>query len=122
MPTMPTASNDDHAWTGHWRVMRYGGAAPDVPTYYVATPQSFDVVKDTPGGLHVARHPILAVEPGDAGDTLRLKDEGAPDADAERWTAVVRDGQLRVTARTGPHAGAEGLARPTDTDPLALGD
>jgi hypothetical protein len=99
-------------WIGHWRVRRYDGAAPSVPTYYRATPQSWDVIKDEDGGLHVARHPILDIE----GERIVLKDEGADDADAEVWRArvqvdqPVRDDQLRVVATTGPHEGAVGIA------------
>jgi hypothetical protein len=102
-------------WTGHWRVRRYDGAAPSVPTYYRATPQSWDVIKDSDDGRHVARHPILEID----GDRIVLKDEGADDADAETWRVRVQDDQLRVVATTGPHDGAAGRAERIEDVPPA---
>lgn len=101
------------AWVGHWRVTRYGGAAPAVPTYYDATTASWDVVKDQTEGWYTARHPILAVR----GDVLVLKDEGAPDDAAERWRVEVDGDTVRVTALTGEHEGAVGVAERIDGDP-----
>ncbi|WP_240328266.1 hypothetical protein [Salinibacter ruber] len=101
-------------WAGFWRVRRWDGAAPAVPTYYAATPHTWDVVKHGTGPEpHVASHPILGVD----GDTIVLKDEGAADEDAERWHVEVDGDTLRVTARTGPHAGAVGVAARMATDP-----
>lgn len=101
-------------WVGFWRVRRWDGAAPDVPTYYVVTPDSWDVVKrDPPSDPYVAPHPILNVD----GDTIVLKDEGAADEDAEQWGVDVEGEVLRVRARTGPHAGAVGVAERIATDP-----
>jgi len=101
-------------WTGFWRVRRWDGAAPAVPTYYVATPNTWDVVKQqSESNLHVAPHPILEID----GDTIVLKDEGAADDDAERWRAEVDGDTLRVTALTGPHAEAVGVADRIARDP-----
>jgi len=118
LPSDSSLSDLDSApdWAGWWRVVRYGGEEPDRPTYYDATPESWDVVKADAPGPHVARHPILEVR----GDTLVLKDEGEPDAHAERWRVEVEENRLRVTAVTGPHAGATGVAEPIDTDPREL--
>ena len=103
-------------WVGWWRVLRYGGDAPDRPTYYDATPESWDVVKADAPGPYVARHPILDVR----GDTLVLKDEGEPDDHAERWRVQVDGDRLRVTAVTGPHEGAVGVAERIGTNPREL--
>jgi hypothetical protein len=113
-----SAPNDAHPdWAGFWRVRRWDGAAPAVPTYYVATPNTWDVVKhDTGPEPHVASHPILEVD----GDTIVLKDEGAADEDAERWHVEVDGDSLRVTARTGPHAEAVGVAERVATDPRKI--
>ena len=113
-----SASNDAHPdWAGFWRVRRWDGAAPAVPTYYVATLNTWDVVKhDTGPEPHVASHPILEVD----GDTIVLKDEGAADEDAERWHVEVDGDSLRVTARTGPHAEAVGVAERMATDPREI--
>jgi len=94
------------AWSGTWRVLRYGGEEPDVPTFYRATTDSWDVIKEEASGRHVARHPILEID----GSTLTLKDEGAPDDAAEKWTVEVGDDRVVVTADTGPHHGAVGIA------------
>lgn len=111
----PTDPSPD--WTGFWRVRRWDGAAPDVPTYYVATTDSWDVVKRDPhSDPQVAPHPILEVD----GDTIILKDEGVPDEAAERWEVDVEDEALRVTAQTGPHAGAMGMAERIATDPRGM--
>jgi hypothetical protein len=114
LPSAPTPDGPD--WVGWWRVRRYGGAAPEVPTYYEATPEHWDVIKAEAEGLYVARHPILSVE----GGTIHLKDEGAPDAHAEQWAAEVEDGRLRVAAATGPHEGVVGVAERIETDPRVL--
>lgn len=100
-------------WVGAWKVVRYGGEPPAAPTYYDASTESWDVIKATDEGLHEAPHPILAVR----GDVLVLKDEGAPDADAERWRVDVQDDMVRVTALTGEHEGAVGVAKRIDYDP-----
>jgi hypothetical protein len=97
-------------------VQRYGGSPPSVPTYYDATLDSWDVVKAEESGLYVAPHPILEVR----GATIVLKDEGADDADRERWRAEVSDGTLRVTALTGEHEGAVGVAERIDEAPRDL--
>lgn len=113
-PSDATTPDDDApAWAGYWCVTRYDGNAPSVPTYYDATPDSWDVVKDEDEGWYVARHPILAVR----GDVLVLKDEGVSDDEAERWRVDVQDGTIRVTALTGEHEGAVGEAERIDTDP-----
>ena len=104
-------------WVGYWRVRRYDGAAPSVPTFYEATPESWDVLKAEASGLHVARHPILDIHTEAAGTRLVLKDEGAPDEEAEQWEVAVEGDQLRVHATTGPHAGAIGIAERMATDP-----
>jgi len=109
----PTPEDDAPPWQGCWRVTQYGGDTPSVPTYYVATPTSWDVVKDQADGWYEARHPILAVR----GDVLVLKDEGEPDANAERWRIDVQDDAVRVTALTGEHEGAVGVAERIDGDP-----
>lgn len=115
-PSDPSSDGETPAWVGYWRVLRYGGASPSVPTYYDATEASWDVIKDTETGLHVARHPILEIN----GASIVLKDEGASDAEAETWQVEVANDQLRVTAHTGPHEGAVGRAKRIDTDPQAL--
>jgi hypothetical protein len=112
----PSPSDNTYDWTGHWRVRRYGGATPDRPTFYDASPDSWDVIKAAEAGLYEARHPILVVE----GDILTLKDEGEADENAERWRVTVDGDQLRVTALTGPHEGAVGLAERIDADPRVL--
>lgn len=94
------------AWSGTWRVLRYGGKKPEVPTFYRATTDRWDVIKKEASGRHVARHPILEID----GSTLVLKDEGAPDDAAEKWTVEVGDDRVVVTAETGPHHGAVGIA------------
>jgi hypothetical protein len=114
--TPSTPDPDGPDWVGWWRVRRYGGAPPDRPTYYEATPEHWDVIKAEAEGLYVARHPILSVE----GATIHLKDEGEPDAHAEQWVAEVADGRLRVAAATGPHEGVVGVAERIDTDPRVL--
>jgi hypothetical protein len=93
-------------------VLRYDGATPGVPTFYEASTESWDVVKNAPDGPHRARHPILEIR----GATILLKDEGAADADAERWEATVEGDRLRVVARTGEHAGAVGIAERVGDD------
>lgn len=103
-------------WTGRWRVLRWDGQTPPTPTYYVATPESWDVVTIREDGPHVAPHPILEVDD----DVIVLKDEGADDTDRERWRAAVTGNRLTVTALTGPHEGAVGVAERTSTDPHAL--
>ncbi|MFO8099898.1 MAG: hypothetical protein R6T83_09805 [Salinibacter sp.] len=115
MSTSSSASQSP-AWVGYWRVHRYGDAPPSVPTYYDASEESWDVIKDEATGLHVARHPILKID----GATIVLKDEGASDAETETWRAEVANDRLRVTAQTGPHQGAVGRAERIDTDPRAL--
>ena len=100
-------------WTGRWRVLRWDGQPPAVPTYYVATPDSWDVVKIVDSTPSVAPHPILEVGP----ETIVLKDEGADDADRERWRVEVSDDTLTVTALTGAHEGAVGIAERTPVDP-----
>ncbi len=100
-------------WVGHWRVRRYDGAAPSVPTYYDASRDSWDVIKMEEHGQHVARHPILETR----GPTILLKDEGAADEEAEEWRAKVEGDRLRVLAVTGPHEGAVGVAERVDEDP-----
>jgi len=96
--------------------VRYGGDPPDRPTYYDATRESWDVIKADGPAPYVARHPILDVR----GDTLVLKDEGEPDDHAERWRVEVDGDRLRVTAVTGPHEGATGVAERIDADPREL--
>jgi hypothetical protein len=112
----PDGPDETPRWVGHWRVRRYAGEPPDVPTFYDASLQSWDVIKTEPSGLYEARHPILEVR----GETILLKDEGEADKSAERWRAEVEDGRLRVTAITGPHGGAIGIAEPIDADPRTL--
>lgn len=105
-------------WVGYWRVHRWDGAVPSVPTYYVATTESWDVVtREANHDPYVAAHPILEVN----GQTIVLKDEGTPDEQAEQWRVEVNGGALRVTALTGPHEGAVGVAERTDTDPRRPG-
>lgn len=105
-------------WVGYWRVRRYDGATPDRPTYYDASPAGWTVLTAEDSGLYAARHPILSVD----GDVLTLKDEGDPDTNTERWRVVVEAERLRVTALTGPHEGAAGIAVRMDTDPRDLHD
>ena len=100
-------------WVGYWRVTQYGGETSAVPTYYAATPESWDVVKDQDDGWYTARHPILAVR----GDVLVLKDDGEPDDAAERWRVETDGETVRVTALTGEHEGAVGVAERIDGDP-----
>lgn len=101
-------------WVGYWRVKEWDGETPAAPTYYVASTESWDVVKrDTDPDPYVAPHPILK-----AGEqTIVLKDEGEADEHAERWRVEVEGETLRVTARTGPHEGAVGVAERMETDP-----
>jgi hypothetical protein len=111
-------SPDEPAWTGAWRVLRYGGEEPSVPTYYAASTESWDVIQadaSEAGGSdpHVAPHPIVEVR----GPVLVLKDEGAGPDEHERWRVEVDGGQLRVEALDGPHAGAVGIAEPMAADP-----
>lgn len=120
-------SDGNPDWVGHWRVLQYDGEAPSVPTYYRAALDSWDVIKAGQTGMHLAPHPILEVRE----ETIVLKDEGASDEDAERWRVEVEDeqvgdeklddGQLRVVAETGPHAGAVGIAKRIKEDPRDLG-
>jgi hypothetical protein len=100
-------------WAGYWRVVRYGGEAPESPTYYDATRASWDVLTETASGWSVARHPILEIRE----EILVLKDKGAPDDASERWRVEVDGDRLRVTALTGPHDGAVGVADRIDEDP-----
>jgi hypothetical protein len=121
-PAFPTgneaASGDRPDWIGHWRVRRWDGSVPSVPTYYVATTDSWDVVKRDAGRTpHIAAHPILEID----GQMIVLKDEGTPDERSERWRVEVDGQTLRVTALTGPHEGAVGVAERTDTDPRQAG-
>jgi len=115
-------------WAGYWRVRRYGGSVPSVPTYYDATPESWDVIKESAeeGGpdedsarLHVARHPILEVRAGTEvrAETIVLKDEGASDEEAEKWRVETDGETVRVVAQTGPHEGAVGIAERIPADP-----
>lgn len=105
-------------WVGYWRVRRWDGAAPSAPTYYVATTESWDVVKrEADPDPHIAAHPILEID----GQTIVLKDEGTPDEQAEQWRVEVDGDTLRVTALTGPHEGAVGVAERTDKDPRRTG-
>jgi hypothetical protein len=109
----------DLPWVGYWKVLRWNGQSPAVPTYYVATQDTWDVVKDDGDALSVAPHPIL--EPGR--EAVVLKDEGADDTDRERWEIEVSGDRLTVTARTGPHEGATGVAERIPTGPFeAVGD
>lgn len=109
-----TAPEDRPDWVGYWRVQEWDGETPAAPTYYVATTESWDVVKrDADRNSRVAAHPILEIN----GQIIVLKDEGEADERAERWEIVVEDGTLRVTARTGPHEGAVGVAERIDRDP-----
>lgn len=104
-------------WVGYWQVRRWDGASPSMPTYYVATTESWDVVKREAGDdPSIAAHPILEVN----GQTIVLKDEGTPNEQAERWRAEVSGETLRVTALTGPHQGAVGVAERTDADPRKM--
>lgn len=113
---MSKSGRQSPAWAGHWRVRRYDGDAPSVPTYYRATSESWDVIKDEESGLHVARHPILEIDE----ERIVLKDEGADDADTEEWRVRVKDDELRVVAATGPHEGAVGIAERIEEDPRTL--
>jgi len=112
------AASSPPEWVGTWRVTSWDGDAPDAPTYYAATLESWDVITREAGAdPYVAPHPIL-----EAGTRhIVLKDEGEPDENAEQWRAEVEDGELRVTALTGPHAGAVGVAERTETDPYDPG-
>jgi len=115
MSSSERSSSDSDApdWQGYWRVTHYGGQHPSVPTYYDVSPDSWDVVKDDDEGWYEAEHPILAVR----GDVLVLKDEGVPDDAAERWRVETNGDTLRVTALTGEHEGAVGVAERIDGDP-----
>ena len=105
-------------WVGYWRVRRYDGAEPSVPTYYDASLDSWDVIKKEDTQLHVARHPILEIQGhGSQEYTLILKDEGASDDAAETWRVGTDGDQVRVVATTGPHEGAVGIAERIPTDP-----
>jgi len=110
-----TASPEDApGWVGYWRVRNWDGTVPPVPTYYVATTESWDVVKrETGHDPYVAAHPILEIN----GQTIVLKDEGDADEHAERWRTEVSGDTLRVAALTGPHEGAVGVAERVATDP-----
>jgi len=114
-PAGETASPENAPdWVGFWRVRRWDGAAPPVPTYYVATTESWDVVKrETGHEPYVAAHPILEID----GQTIVLKDEGEADENSERWCVEADEETLRVTALTGPHEGAVGVAERIDADP-----
>jgi hypothetical protein len=116
MPSASPSHDASYDWTGYWRVQRYDGAPPDRPTFYDASPASWDVLTAKDAGLYEARHPILSVED----DILVLKDEGEADENAERWRVAVDGNRVRVTALTGPHEGAVGLAERIDTDPRTL--
>lgn len=118
MSTMSSASSNSSPsaapdWVGNWKVVRYGGKPPAVPTYYEATTERWTVIKAEGDGLHVAPHPILDVH----GNVLVLKDEGEPDAHAERWRVEVEDDTVRVTALAGEHEGAVGVAERIDGNP-----
>lgn len=115
----PAKEDGGLPWVGHWKVLRWDGQSPAVPTYYVASPARWDVVKIVDGSPSAAPHPIL-----EAGrETLVLKDEGADDTDRERWRVEASGEQLIVTALTGPHEGAVGVAERTPIDPYeALGE
>ncbi|WP_375801173.1 hypothetical protein [Salinibacter sp.] len=110
-----TASpGDPPDWVGYWRVRRWEGTTPSVPTYYVATTESWDVVKrEANHNPDVAAHPILEIN----GQTIVLKDEGEADENAERWRIEVDEETLHVTALTGPHEGTTGRAERIATDP-----
>lgn len=97
-------------WVGHWKVLRWDGQSPSVPTYYVATPARWDVVKIIDGSPSAAPHPILKA----GRETLMLKDE---DADRERWRVEMSDDTLTVTALTGAHEVAVGVAERIQLDP-----
>ena len=113
-----SSSSDSPPWIGYWRVRRYDGAAPSVPTYYDASLDSWDVIKREETQLHVARHPILEIQGhGSQEYTLILKDEGATDDAAETWRVETAGDQVRVVATTGPHEGAVGIAERIPTDP-----
>jgi len=116
-PSSPGGTGADSSrpeWVGEWRVTSWDGDAPDAPTYYAVTLESWDVITHEAGAdPYVAPHPIL-----EAGTRrIVLKDEGEPDENAEQWRAELEDGVLRVRALTGPHAGAVGVAERTETDP-----
>ncbi len=116
-PSSASAASDSSAsaspeWVGAWRVVRYDGEPPAAPTYYDATTESWDVITATNNAPRVAPHPILDIRD----DVLVLKDEGAPDAAAERWRVDVTDDVVRVTALTGEHEGAVGIAERIDGD------
>jgi len=113
---MSASDSSTPVWVGHWRVRRYDGSPPSVPTYYRATPESWDVIKAEESGRYIARHPILEID----GNRIVLKDEGADDADAEEWQVRVQGDQLRVVAATGPHEGAVGVAERIEDDPRKL--
>ena len=116
MPPPSPSHDDSYDWVGYWRVRRYGGAPPERPTFYDASPDSWDVLTATDDGLYEARHPILSVE----NDVLVLKDEGEPDENTERWRVTADGDRVRVTALTGPHDGAVGIAERIDADPRSL--
>ncbi len=109
-------SDRSPSWVGYWHVSRYGGEPPSVPTYYDATEESWDVIKEGENGLHVARHPILEIRE----EVIVLKDEGAADDEAETWRVETQGDRLSVRAETGPHEGAVGVADRTGTDPREL--
>jgi hypothetical protein len=118
----PASSTDEETaspgdlpdWVGYWRVRRWDGEAPAVPTYYVATTESWDVVKrEANHDPYIAAHPILEINE----QTIVLKDEGEADENAERWRIEVDAETLHVTALTGPHEGATGRAERIATDP-----
>ncbi|PQJ34721.1 hypothetical protein BSZ35_09015 [Salinibacter sp. 10B] len=113
---MPPSSPQESPprWAGYWRVLRYNGTRPKPPTYYDASLTSWDVLTETsPSTLSVARHPILDIRD----NILVLKDEGEPDENTEQWEIDLENERLRVTALTGPHEGATGLAERIDENP-----
>lgn len=110
----PEGNDEGLRWTGYWKVLRWDGQPPVVPTYYVATPECWEVVKIADDDPATAPHPILEA----TRDTIVLKDEGADDTDRERWRVDVSDDRLTVTALTGPHDGAVGVAERIYTNPL----
>lgn len=118
MSSLSSPNADRPDWVGYWRVRRYDGSRPDRPTYYDATLGDWTVLTAQESGLHAAPHPILSVD----ANILTLKDEGEPDKNAERWRVAVDEERLRVTALTGPHEGATGIARRMDADPRTLHD
>ena len=100
-------------WVGYWHVQSWDGHAPTAPTYYAATPESWDVVTwDGGPDPYVAPHPILDAR----SRRIVLKDEGEPDKNAEQWRAEGGDGGLRGKAATGAPEGAVGGGARIDTN------